>query len=153
MYALLPTMQGANEELLLQAIEEMATCYEDDAAKLARQLVWMGILLRRSDTVLVDVKRTVQRRLKMYDKLWEEDPEIQQLKTDSKEQGRVEGKVETLRKNILTTVRKHFPGLLEQAQKQVSQLHDVDELYQLFERLSDAPDEAMARWLLSKPAA
>jgi hypothetical protein len=142
-------MQGANEDLLLQAIDEMATSYEDDAAKLARQLVWMGILLRRSDTVSVDVKHTVQRRLKMYEKLWEEDPEIQRLKAESKEQG----KAEALRKTTLKVVKMHFPGLLEQAQKQVSQMHNVDELEQLFDQLSDLPDEAIAQWLLSKPAA
>jgi hypothetical protein len=42
MYALLPTMQGANAELLLGAIDEMVKYYRDDLTKLGCELLWMG---------------------------------------------------------------------------------------------------------------
>src|SRR5579884_718568 len=42
MYALLPTMHGANAELLLEAIDEMVQYYGEDSTKLGCELLWMG---------------------------------------------------------------------------------------------------------------
>ena len=39
MYALLPTMEGADEDLLLHAIEELGQVYQSDTEKLANQLI------------------------------------------------------------------------------------------------------------------
>ncbi len=93
--------------------------YKNDEAKLARQLVWMGILLRRSDTVSLNTKLEVQRRLDMYDRLWEEDPKIQEVLADREVKGEAKGEIRGIQKSIVKLVGKRFPALLELAQQRV----------------------------------
>ena len=166
MYALLPTMEGADEALLTQAIEELAEYYQKDETRLARQLLWLGILLRRTDTVASRDKRRVQERLNMWNDLIEKDPKIREIRTKSKAQGRAEGlaegkaeglaegEVKGLQQAVVRIVRGRFPELSELAQQKVTQVNEAPILYFLVEQVSLAPDEAMVRWLLRpSPAA
>src|SRR5581483_4862455 len=77
MYAFLPTMNGASEVLLLDALNELSQHYKGDDVQLANQLKWLGVLLRRSETMSLEDKVTVQERLSMWDNLLEQDPYLQ----------------------------------------------------------------------------
>ena len=94
LYSLLPAMEGANPQLLSKAIDEMIEYYQDDQTVLAQQLRWMGILLRRADTVPLEDKRQIEERLNMYDDLFEKDPKMQRIRAESKAEGRAEGIIE-----------------------------------------------------------
>jgi len=153
LYALLPAMKGANEALLNQAIEELAEYYTHDETKLARQLRWLGILLRRADVVPPGDKRRVQERLNMWDDLMEKDPKMREIREKNIAQGRAEGEVKTLQHAVVVIVRGRFPELSELAEQRVSQVHEAPALNYLLEKLSTAPDEAMARWILRPSAA
>jgi len=51
MYPLLPTMQGVHHEMIKQVMDELVTLYQKDEVTLADQLVWMSLLLERTDTI------------------------------------------------------------------------------------------------------
>jgi len=68
MYPLLPTMQGANATLIKQALDELAALYREDELTLSQQLVWMQLLLARSDTISPEEKNKIQEQLSMYDR-------------------------------------------------------------------------------------
>jgi hypothetical protein len=57
MYALLPAMQGANAQLVCHAIEEMVQYYQYDEAALAREVRWMGIIMRRANIIPLEEGR------------------------------------------------------------------------------------------------
>jgi hypothetical protein len=169
MYALLPAMAGANAHVLEQAIAEMIQYYQDDEITLARDLRWMGIMLRRTDCVLEEEKQMIQERLSMYDDLMENDPEMKRLRAkyaaEGEAKGRAEGeakgiakgeakglskgKTEALRTTILTLIKVRFPALRKLTQQSISQITDADELQEVFEQLVSASDEATIREILA----
>src|SRR5579884_1079705 len=51
MYPVLPAMQGANADLIAGAMAELASLYREDEVSLSQQLVWMELLLERTDTI------------------------------------------------------------------------------------------------------
>src|SRR6266700_596228 len=59
MYPLLATMQGADDTLLLQAIDELIDYYKYSESKLARRLLWLATFMQRADTVLPKHKHKV----------------------------------------------------------------------------------------------
>lgn len=148
MYALLPTMQGADEDLLMHAIEELGQVYRDNAAKLAYQLVWMGILLGRSSTVPLEVKGTVQRRINMFEQLWEEDPRIRDIISRSEARGEIKGRVEGRVEMVSSLIKKRFPGIAEEAQQKVQRIQKPEKLDALAEWTMSAPDEKAFLWAL-----
>jgi hypothetical protein len=154
MYALLPTMQGANEELLQEAIDEMVEYYRDDITKLSNELLWMGILLERTTIVSLKDKERIAARLSMYDHLLESSSKIKKIRAESEAKGRVEGRVEgqteELREAIVSFVKARFPSLVPLAQKRVAQLKKPATLRSLRESVYVAPDEAAMRALLMK---
>jgi hypothetical protein len=173
MYPFLPTMHGTNETLLRQAIDDLTQHYKHDETKLARQLKWFGILLRRADIIPPDDKRRVQERLDMWDDLIEQDPKMKQLRAESaakgkaeglsvgkaeglavgKAEGLVEGEIKGLQNAVVKIVRGRFPSLAELAEQKVAELYEPPILYYLVEQLSAAPDESMVRFLLRPSAA
>src|SRR5260370_13702047 len=78
MYPLLPTMQSVNHEMIKQVMDELIALYREDEVTLADQLVWMSLLLERTDTIPAQEKSEIERQLHMYDQLWEESPRIKQ---------------------------------------------------------------------------
>lgn len=90
-YPLLPTMQGVTNDLLLQAMQEMVEYYKEDDALIARQFVWMSIMLRRAETIAPQQKQRIQERLRMFERLWDEDPEIQRIKAEAEAKGEAIG--------------------------------------------------------------
>lgn len=162
MYALLPTMEGADEDLLLQAIEELGKAYQSDTEKLANQLIWMGILLGRSSTVPLAMKGTVQRRLDMFEQLWEQDPRVQEIMAKSEAKGeargeahgeargeargRIAGKVEI----VFSMIKKRFPDVAEEAQQKVRRIQSPEKLDELADFTMTAPDEKSFLWVLDR---
>lgn len=153
MYPLLPTMQGATDTLLLQAIEELRNHYKDRESTLARRLLWMSVFLRRANILPPQDKYRVQERLKMYDNLLEQDPYVQNQRALGEIKGRVEGKAEgelqAYRAMVVHAVSSRFPALVELAQQRVARIDSADLLRGLIDLVYTAPDENTARWLLS----
>lgn len=144
MYPLLPTMQGVTVELLGQALNEMNKEYQDDEARLARQLLWMGVLLRRSSTISPEAKLDIQRRLNMFDKLLEEDERVIELMEEREARGEARGKVE-----ILTAViGSRFPTFAEEAHSKLLRVKQPEEFDKLARLVITAPDENALRWVL-----
>ncbi|MBA2392850.1 MAG: hypothetical protein H0V70_08915 [Ktedonobacteraceae bacterium] len=141
MYALLPAMEGANAQLLSQAINEMVEYYKDNEIALARELRWMGIVLRRADIVPLEEKNEIEERLSMYDDLMEKDPKMRKIQAESE----VRGETKMLRKVILSVVKRRFPSLLAIAQQRVQSLTRPDDLDIMFEQIEAASDEATVR--------
>jgi predicted transposase YdaD len=157
MYALLPAMDGANAHLLSQAIDEMVQYYQDNKIQLARELRWLGIVLRRADIVSVEEKRKVEERLNMYDDLMEKDPKMQKIRAESEARGEAKGeakgiskgRTEGLQTAILVIVKGRFPSLFKMAKQSVRHISTNEELSNLLAQIAVAPDETAARLLLT----
>lgn len=148
-YALLPTMDGANYEILSQALEEMKEYYKGQSKRLSTHLLWFDTLLDRTDTVLLEDKGRVKNKMDQFDSLLEQSPYVKKKSAEAEERGIVEG----LQKAIVTIVKRRFPALTELAQQQVAQINKPDVLDYLIEQVSTAPDEDMIRQLLRPTAA
>ena len=97
----------------------------------------------------------------MYDKLWDEDPEIQRIKAEAeakgeargKAVGKAEAKVEASQEMIVGIVEARFPELVDLAQERVEKIRQLEMLNLLAKQIVLAPDEATARWTLGTFAA
>ena len=147
MYTLLPAMKGANSSMLLQAIEEMERQYK--GSHLAHHLVRFRTILRRSKTLTAQDKQIVEDRLYPYDRLLDEDPDIQERIARGVKKGIEQGKIEGQRKAVIEFIEVRFPTLVQTAQAQVASLSKSDELSQLTKQIVLAPDEATACWVFS----
>ena len=97
----------------------------------------------------------------MYDPLWEDHPKVKKIRAESEEKGRVKGRAEgrtegrtegelrASQKILVNVVKARFPALAELARQKASQINKPDVLTYLIEQVSTAPDETVARWLLS----
>ena len=92
----------------------------------------------------------------MFNDLLEHDPYVQQQralgKAEGKAEGKAQGEMETLQKVIVNMVIDRFPTLVELAQKRVMQIKKPEAFYLLISQLNTAPDENIARFLLTPPA-
>jgi hypothetical protein len=153
MYPVLPTMKGANRELIEQALNELAKLYRDDEVTLSQQLIWMELLLERTDTIPTQEKDEIRSQLSMYDPLWEEHPKVQSIRAESEAKGKLKGRLDASQTFVLDLVETRFPTLAEEAQRHIIQIKTVEALRQLAKQLVTVPDEATARWVLSTYAA
>ncbi|HZO72171.1 MAG TPA: hypothetical protein VFB60_08200 [Ktedonobacteraceae bacterium] len=85
-------------------MDELKKLYKDDEVTLAQQLVWMELLLARTDTVPVEEKEKIRRSIKMYDPLWEEHPKVRQIRAESEAKGEAKGKAEGIVQGELLTL-------------------------------------------------
>jgi len=156
-YPLLPAMQGANETLLLQAIEELKEYYKDNESKLARRLLWLGIFLRRAETVPPRDKRKVEERLDMFEHLLEQDEYIQKQRAlgeaEGELRGETRGEIRGMQKGIISIVDARFPTLTKLAQQHIERIDKPDDLDRLLRMIVVAPDENTARFVISTYAA
>jgi hypothetical protein len=168
MYPLLPTMKGANRAIIKQAVDELAELYREDEVTLAQQIIWMELLLERTDTVPLPEKKGIQEELKVYDPLWEENSKVRRIRAESMAEGEAKGKAEGLAEGeakgeakgkaeglqmaLVSAVKVRFPELTELAQQTVEQINDTVGLDMLLKHVITAPDERTARWLLSSAA-
>jgi len=165
MYPLLPAMRNVDHKLMQRVMDELKELYRDDEVTLAQQLVWMELLLARTDTVPIQEKEKIRRNIKMYDPLWEEHPKVQQIRAESeakgeergKKEGEAKGKAEgivqgellALRRLLVSVVKTRFPALIEVAQREAGQIKDPEVLDLLIQKLIATQDELAACWLLT----
>jgi len=125
LYTLLPAMQGANPDLLSQALKEMAQRYTRQ--QLDNRIVWLGFIMMRATTMSDEDKRIVEEELRVqyhYDELIDNNPLVLERVA--------RGKIETLRETILRTLSLRFSDSLVDLAKQVlSHINNVEALYQL----------------------
>jgi predicted transposase YdaD len=168
MYALLPTMEGANAQLLHKAIEEMVEYYKGDDTRLVQELRWMGIVLRRAKMPRRE-KLAVEERLTMWDDLFERDPKMRKFRKESEAkglaeglaegkakglaEGKAQGLAEGLQKAVITAIKLRYPPLTEMAQERIPQINKPEVLNVLLDQISTVPDEATVRMLLDLIAA
>jgi predicted transposase YdaD len=135
----------------------MVKYYKGNDAKLAAELRWMGIALRRVKTLPRNEKREIQERLNMWDDLMERDPKMRKIRKESEAKGEAKGKVqglaEGLQKAVITAVKLRFPPLTELAQQKVSRVRQPKMLNLLLDQMTEVPDEDAARSLLDCIAA
>jgi len=153
MYALLPTMQNVDHVLLKLAMDELVEFYREDHVALSRLFVWMEIFLNRTDTVSDVEKSKILEGLNMYDRLWEENPRVQQIRAESKAEGKAEGELQASQQLVVDIIEARFPNLIELARQRVGQITRLGDLRQLAKQIAAAPDEGMARWALGTYAA
>jgi len=138
------------------ALDELVSLFREDEVSLAQQLVWMELLLERTETIARLEKIEIRKELKVYDPLWENHPKVKQMRTESREKGRAEGRAEgelrVAQKILVNVVKLRFPALAELAQEKATQVDNPDVLAYLVEQVSTAPDENMVRWIL-RPSA
>ncbi len=137
--------QPYNTDLIAQAMAELAELYREDEVSLSQQLVWMELLLERTDTISSLEKVKIQEKIKMYDPLWEEHPKVKKIREESEVKG--------LQRGITSLIKVRFPNLADLAQKEIPQIHNPDVLNRLIEEIAGAPDEAVARYILHPSAA
>ena len=128
MYPLLPAMQGFDVNILMIAYEEMSSTFENDEARLARQLLWMGILLQRSSTISLAAKQEIRRRFNMFDRLMEEDPRVIQWMSEREARGEARGRVEGKEELIMRLIERRFPSLIHLAQDRLPLVRQDEEL-------------------------
>lgn len=168
MYALLPAMQGANELLLRQAIDELVAHYREHDGRLAREFLWFNEMLGRTTMVKPEVKQRIGERISMWDNLIAEDPKMKKWfdttyregEAKGREVGRIEGKAEAeaeaeakaraealaaMRGAVLKTLKVRFPQLIGETWLAISTINSYDTLSQLMAEFSVALDEDAAR--------
>ena len=84
----------------------------------------------------------------MYDPLWEEHPKVKKIRAES----RTEGEIRASQRMLVNIVKVRFPSLAELAQQEIAKIDNPAVLNLLAQQISTAPDESVARWLLSSPA-
>ncbi len=136
-----------------KAIDEMVKYYKGKTAKLAAELRWMGIVLRKAKTLPRTDKREIQERLNMWDDLMERDPKMKKIRKESEAKGEAQGLAKGLRTAVITVVTLRFPPLTELAQQKVTRIRKPETLNMLLEQVTSVPDEETARSLLDRIAA
>ena len=146
--------EGQEKQMLLhKAIDEMVKYYKGNNTKLAEELRWMGIALRRVRTLPRNEKREIQERLNMWDDLMERDPKMRKIRKESEAKGEALGLIRGLRTAVITVVTLRFPPLTELAQRKVSRIRKPEKLNLLLEQVMSVSDEDAARLLFDDIAA
>src|SRR5260370_15125942 len=169
LYALLPTMENANYEVLAQGLETMKEYYDVRPKELSTHLLWFDTLLWRTDTVSPEDQRRVKTKMEQLDDFLEQSPYVQKKKEEGREEGREigieegreigreegheQGLAEGLQKAFVTFAQWCFPTLAELAQQRVARVTKPDQLDLLLREIVYAPDETTALWLLNTIAA
>ena len=83
--------------------------------------------------------------MEQLDDLIEQNPSI--LK--NKEEARKEDFIEGLQKGVVIVVARRFPPLAEFAQERIAKVTKPDQLELLLRQFVLAPDESIARWILT----
>jgi flagellar biosynthesis/type III secretory pathway protein FliH len=150
----------------------MVKYYQSNDTKLAQELRWMGIVLRRAKMPRRDI-REIEERLTMWDDLFERDPKMRKIRKESELKGLAEGKAQGLAEGealglakgeaigltkglqtaVITAIKLRYPPLTEIAQERISLVNKPEKLNLLLDQPSTIPDEATVRMLLDLIAA
>lgn len=108
----------------------------------------------------------------MFERLWDEDPEIQRIKAESEARGEARGKargeaigeirgeargearaIEVSQELVVLVVGTRFPTLTPLVREKVGNIRQLEQLGILARQIATAPDEATARWAIGTFAA
>jgi len=104
----------------------------------------------------------------MFERLWDEDPEIQRIKAEAeakgeargeargKAKGKAEGEaraIEVSQELVVLVVGSRFPTLTPLVREKVGNIRQLEQLGILARQIATAPDEATARWAIGTFAA
>lgn len=109
-------MKGINQTLIKQVLNKLAELYREEQVTLAQQLIWMKLLLERTDTVPQEEKQSIRENLNMYESLWDDNPKVKQIKAKAEaeglkiglEQGLEQGKAQSIVQRPLEDCEKAF---------------------------------------------
>ncbi len=149
-YALLPTMEGANYGILSQALDEMKAYYSDQPNRFSNHLLWFGVFLKRTTMVSPLDKERILTKMTDFESLLDENPFVEKRKLEAEEKGITHGKIEGSQRMISMVVKARFPALAELAQEQVSKINKPETLDMLVGIVSTTSDEGVVRTLLTR---
>ena len=86
-YALLPTMAGANYAILSKALDEMKEGYSEQPRRLTDHFLWFGTFLYRTTIVSVADKERLRKKMQDFDSFLEQNPFVQKKKEEGIELG------------------------------------------------------------------
>ena len=160
-YALLPTMAGANYAILNQALDEMKESYRDQPTRFSSHLLWFGVFLKRTTTVSPQDKERILTKMTDFESLLDENPFVEKRKLEAeekgieigREEGLEKGRTEGLQEAVVCLIETRFPPLTELAQRKVSKISKPELLNVLLKQVAVARDEDMARIMLVSFAA
>jgi hypothetical protein len=156
-YALLPTMAGANYELLSQALDEMKVYYAGQSHRLANHLLWFKTLLQRSDTVSQADKERIGTKMASFESLLDEDPFVQRRWAEGfaegEAKGEIKGKTEGLQFAVVTAVENRFPPLTDSIKEKISYIKQPDRLQLLLKATYTVSDEKTLQTMIDLFAA
>lgn len=154
LYGLLPTMQGLSDELLFQAIDEMVEYYRDLETHLRDELLCFRVLLARAQRLPEDEMLRVERRIRMFDPLLEDDPWVKEKVAEGVlkgiAEGEARGELEAFKRVLLSLIGTRFPSLIVLAETAAARAKQPDALNVLVVQISAANEEQAARNLLEK---
>lgn len=146
LYGLLPTMDGTSDDLLLQAIDEMVQYYQNDEEHLRDELLCFRTMLNRAQRLPESEIAYIDRRIRMFDPLLEEDPWVKEKVAE----GEAREKLRSWREALQAVVSSRFPALSELAETRAGQIARPDRLNVLLVEMSVAKDERDARAILEQ---
>lgn len=156
-YALLPTMEGANYELLSQALDEMKAYYAGQSRRLAEHLLWFNTLLQRTDTVSLEDKERIQEKMSNIESLLDENPFVQKRRAEGyaegEVRGRAEGRAEGLQFAVLTAIENRFPPLAELLKEKILHVQQPEKLQLILKVTFTVPDEKTLQSMIDLLAA
>jgi hypothetical protein len=146
-------MQGVNKALIQRVVAELIELYKEDKVTLAQQIMWLEILLERTDTIASLAKQEIGEELKMYDRLWEESSLVRRIRAESEAKGKLEGELQATKRTLINSVKARFPSLAELAQQQIEKITDINDLDILNMQISTASSEREVNRLLNPEVA
>ncbi len=120
---------------------------------LTQQIMWLEILLERTDTIASLEKQEIGEELKMYDRLWEESSLVQRIRAESRAEGEAKGELQATKRTLVNSIKARFPSLTELAQQQIEKIMDINDLDILNMQISTASSEHEVRRLLNSEVA
>ncbi|HCI79536.1 MAG TPA: hypothetical protein DHW02_07590 [Ktedonobacter sp.] len=164
-YALLPTMEGANYALLSQALDEMKAHYTEQSRRFAEHLLWFNTLLQRTDTVSPEDKERIREKMSNIESLLDENLFVQKRraegfaegeargKAEGEAKGRAEGLQQGLQFAVITALENRFPPLTESVRQKISHVQQPERLQLLLKAAITAPDEKTLQSMIDLLAA
>ncbi len=125
----------------------------EDGGVIAQQIMWLEILLERTDTIASLAKQEIGEELKMYDRLWEESSLVRRIRAESEAKGKLEGELQATKRTLINSVKARFPSLAELAQQQIEKITDINDLDILNMQISTASSEREVNRLLNPEVA
>lgn len=150
LYGFLPAMEGTNDDMLIEAIDQMVKYYGNNEESLRNELLCFRTLLARAKRLPEAQLERVLRRIRMYDPFLEQDPWIKEKVAEGKAQGIAEGQLNYARNIFVDIVETRFPALGEIAKAKAAQIEHPEMLHILTNQILRVIDENAAHSLLEK---